>query len=270
MSLALEAAHIIKQKAPGFTPKVGFVLGSGLGALADSLQDKISIPYSELPGFPNSQVKGHGGVLSLGYLENVPVICLQGRAHSYEGDVYECIRTYVRCLKHCGCEIFFATNASGSLREDMPPGSLMIIEDHINLQPGNPLAGPNDDSIGLRFQPMDNAYDPTLRQALQSAAKDCNITVHQGVYLSLLGPCYETAAEIRAFKILGSDAVGMSTVPEVMVARHCGLRVAAVATITNYATGLAATSHSHDSVVATANAATSRLIQLIKQFIATL
>ena len=270
MSLAREAANIILQKAPGFKPRIGFVLGSGLGALADALQDKITIPYSDLPGFPNSQIKGHSGKLSLGYLENVPVICLQGRAHSYEGDVYECIRTYVRCLKFCGCEIFFATNASGSLREDMPPGSLMIIEDHINLQPGNPLVGPNDDSVGLRFQPMDNAYDPELRRLLALAADARDIKIHQGVYLSLLGPCYETAAEIRAFKILGSDAVGMSTVPEVMVARHCGLRVAAVATITNYATGLSATSHSHDAVVATANAATDRLIQLIKHFVATL
>lgn len=270
MSRAEQAAQIIQQRAPGFKPKVGFVLGSGLGALADSLQDKVVIPYSELPGFPNSQIKGHSGTLSLGYLENVPVICLQGRAHYYEGDVTEIVRTYVRCLKLCGCDIFFATNASGSLCQDMPPGSLMMIEDHINLQPIHVLAGPNDDEIGPRFLPLDDAYDPTLREKLVSAAKESQIQLHSGVYLSLLGPCYETSAEIRAFKTLGADAVGMSTVPEVIVARHCGLKVAAIATITNYATGLATTSHSHDAVVATANAATVKLIQLIKRFVATL
>lgn len=261
------SAAIIKQRLPNFTPKIGIILGSGLGGFAEQLDDAVSISYDELPGFPIPTVQGHGGSIVLGNLGGVSVACLQGRAHSYEGGNYDAVKTYVRTLKLLGCDYFLATNASGSLCEDVPPGELMLITDHINMQPGNPLVGRNDDEFGPRFLPLDNAYDQGMRDTLLNVAAKENITLNQGVYLAVLGPNYETAAEIRAFRILGADAVGMSTVPEVLVANHCGMKVAVIAIITNYATGLASCSHSHDSVVETAARAVEKLNRLIKQFV---
>ena len=264
------AAKIIKERLPSFEPTIGIVLGSGLGSFADQLEDAVTINYKDLPGFPEVTVHGHGGNLVLGYLSGVAVICLQGRAHTYEGASFETVKTYIRTLKLLGCDYFLATNASGSLREDVGPGSLMLITDHINMQPGNPLVGPNDDEFGPRFFPLDNAYDHDMREKLLKIAHEENISISQGVYLSVLGPNYETAAEIRAFRILGADAVGMSTVPEVLVANHCGMKVAVIATITNYATGLAHTSHSHESVVLVANKAAEKLNQLVRSYIGSL
>lgn len=267
-TLAHAAAEYISKRHPSFKPVVGIVLGSGLGQFAEELEDAISIDYTELPGFPKLTVHGHGGKLILGYCGNVGVVCLQGRAHTYEGvENYETVKTYVRTLKVLGCNYFIATNASGSLREDVGPGELMLITDHINFQPSNPLIGLNDDDFGPRFYPLDNAYDKSMRDSLLSVAQKNAINLHQGVYISVLGPHYETAAEIRAFKILGADAVGMSTVPEVLVANHCGLKVAVIATITNYATGLAKTSHNHNEVVKMAARAAINLNTLIKQYI---
>lgn len=267
---AHQAAEEIKKRLPDFSPKIGIVLGSGLGSFAKQLDDATYISYDVLPGFPELTVHGHGGNLVAGQLSGIDVVCLQGRAHSYEGDSFEQIKTYVRTLKQLGCEYFLATNASGSLREDVGPGELMLITDHINMQPGNPLVGPNDDDFGPRFVPLDNAYDKALRDKLLHLAHEEAISLHQGVYLSVLGPNYETAAEIRAFRILGADAVGMSTVPEVLVANHCGLKVGVIATITNYATGLACESHSHEAVVLMASKAAEKLNRLIKRFIAEL
>ncbi|KTD20806.1 xanthosine phosphorylase [Legionella lansingensis] len=267
MTSAHLAAEQIKKKVPHFKPVIGIVLGSGLGSFAEQLEDAVSIPYEELPGFPKLTVQGHGGKLVLGYLSGVGVVCLQGRAHTYEGNSYDAVKTYVRTLKLLGCEYFFATNASGSLREDVGPGELMLITDHINMQPGNPLVGANDDEFGPRFFPLDNAYDQETRENLLHIAHKENISLNQGVYLSVLGPNYETAAEIRAFRILGADAVGMSTVPEVLVANHCGMKVAVIATITNYATGLAHTSHSHEAVVLMASKGAEKLNRLLKHFI---
>lgn len=264
---AHQAAEKIKSMAPDFKPLLGIVLGSGLGSFAENLDRAIQIDYDDLPGFPRPTVHGHGGKLVLGYLNNVPVACLQGRAHSYEGNHHETVKTYVRTLRLIGCDYFLATNASGSLREEVGPGELMLITDHINLQPGNPLVGPNDDEFGPRFLPLDKAYDHELREKLLHIAKKEHINLHQGVYIAVLGPNYETAAEIRAFRILGADAVGMSTVPEVLVAHHCGMRVAVIATITNYATGMTQTSHNHDEVVKMAASATQKLEHLIKEFI---
>lgn len=270
-SYAHLAADYIQKLHPSFKPTVGIVLGSGLGQFADELQDSVRISYDELPGFPKVTVQGHGGNLILGYCNGVAVVCLQGRAHTYEGlENYETVKTYVRTLKLLGCNYFIATNASGSLREDVGPGELMLISDHINLQPSNPLIGHNDDSFGPRFYPIDNAYDKTMRQNLLSVANTHSINLTEGVYISVLGPHYETAAEIRAFKIWGADAVGMSTVPEVLVANHCGMQVAVIAMITNFATGLAQTAHSHDSVVATAENAAKKLNLLLKEYIADL
>ncbi|WP_019217086.1 purine-nucleoside phosphorylase [Legionella tunisiensis] len=261
------AAEKIKQQVPSFKPTIGIVLGSGLGSFADQLDDAVTISYDELPGFPKLTVHGHGGNLVLGYLSGVGVVCLQGRAHSYEGDHHDTVKTYVRTLRLLGCSHFMATNASGSLREDVGPGELMLITDHINMQPGNPMVGPNDDEFGPRFFPLDNAYDLGMREKLLQIAHKENIALNQGVYLSVLGPNYETAAEIRAFRIMGADAVGMSTVPEVLVANHCGMKVAVIATITNYATGLSRTSHSHEAVVLMASKAAEKLNRLVKQFI---
>lgn len=264
------AAKAIKERLPSFKPTIGIVLGSGLGSFAEQLDDAVSISYEELPGFPKLTVHGHGGNLVLGHLSGVGVVCLQGRAHSYEGANHETVKTYIRTLQLLGCSYFLATNASGSLREDVGPGELMLITDHINMQPGNPLVGPNDDEFGPRFLPLDNAYDNSMRERLLRIAHNENIRLNQGVYLAVLGPNYETAAEIRAFRIMGADAVGMSTVPEVLVANHCGMKVAVIATITNYATGLAHTSHSHDAVVAMASKAAEKLNRLVKQFVAEL
>ncbi|MBA2711045.1 MAG: purine-nucleoside phosphorylase [Tatlockia sp.] len=261
------AAEKIQKLLPDFQPKIGIALGSGLGGFAEQLEDAISISYEELPGFPRHKVYGHGHKLVLGYLEGVAVACLQGRAHSYEGPNDETVKTYVRTLRLLGCDYFLATNASGSLQEKVGPGELMLIRDHINLQPGNPLAGPNDDEFGPRFFPLDNAYDKSVCEKLLAIAEREEITLHQGVYISVLGPNYETAAEIRAFRIMGADAVGMSTVPEVLVANHCGMKVGVVAIITNYATGLNFTAHSHEAVVEKAAQTAGKLAALIKQFI---
>lgn len=266
-SNAHRAAAMIKERLPSFKPTIGIVLGSGLGSFAEQLEDAVSFGYDELPGFPVVTVHGHGGHLVAGHLSGVGVVCLQGRAHSYEGLNHEVVKTYVRTLKLLGCDYFFATNASGSLREDVGPGSLMLITDHINLQPGNPLVGLNDEEFGPRFLPLDNAYDASIREKLLMIAHKENIALNQGVYLSVLGPNYETAAEIRAFRILGADAVGMSTVPEVLVANHCSMKVAVIATITNYATGLSCTSHSHEAVVTVAKQAAEKLNILLKRFI---
>lgn len=268
------AAHLaaaqIKEQFPSFKPSIGIVLGSGLGSFADQLEQSVVISYEQLPGFPKLTVHGHGGNLVLGYHAGVGVVCLQGRAHAYEGANNETVKTYVRTLKLLGCDYFLATNASGSLCEDVGPGSLMLITDHINMQPGNPLVGSNEDEFGPRFFPLDNAYDLRMREKLLSIAQHNNILLNQGVYIAVLGPNYETAAEIKAFKFWGADAVGMSTVPEVLVANHCGMRVAVIATITNYATGLSQTSHSHEAVVSVAANAAEKMNLLIKQFISEL
>ena len=262
------AKDYIHKLLPSFKPTIGIVLGSGLGQFADELEDSTVISYEELPGFPKTTVQGHGGKLILGYWNGIGVVCLQGRAHTYEGlENYETVKNYVRTLKLLGCTYFIATNASGSLREDVGPGELMLITDHINLQPSNPLIGPNDDEFGPRFYPLDNAYDKTMRTDLLSIAQKNSIALNQGIYISVLGPHYETAAEIKAFKIMGADAVGMSTVPEVLVANHCGLKVAVIAMITNYATGLSKTSHSHEEVVKMASGAAVKLNTLLKQYI---
>ncbi|NCX96632.1 MAG: purine-nucleoside phosphorylase [Chitinophagia bacterium] len=264
---AHQVCTIIQKQFPDFKPKIGVILGSGLGSFAEQLTDNKKISYATLPGFPSCDVKGHAGTLSLGYLGNTGVVCMQGRAHSYEGMQNEVVKTYVRTFKLLGCEQLLIVNAAGSLREDVAPGELVLINDHINLQPTNPLVGKNDEEFGPRFFPLDKAYDLDMRKKLQSIASQNSINLHEGVYIATLGPNYETAAEIRAFKVLGADVVGMSTVPEVLVASHCGLKVAVISTITNFATGLTTISHSHDEVVKTAAKAASKLNILLSEFV---
>ena len=263
---AREAAAVVEQRAPGFRPRLGLVLGSGLGVLADDLEQVIPIPYGDLPGFRAGTVSGHAGALALGTLDGVPVACLQGRSHLYEGVDASAITTPVRTLKLLGVEALLLTNAAGSLRPEAGPGSLVAIADHINLQGFNPLMGPNDDEVGPRFPSLRDAYDPELRAGLHAAARELGTPLHDGVYLACSGPSFETPAEIRAFRTLGADAVGMSTVPEVILARHCGLRVAAVSAITNLAEGMGGEALSHEQTLKYAAAAAGDLARLVEAF----
>jgi xanthosine phosphorylase len=263
-----DAARIIAARARGFVPRVGLILGSGLAPLADAIDDApVAIGYGELPGFPVPSVEGHVGRLVLGRLGGQPVACLQGRVHVYEGARPEAIRLLVRTLKLIGCDILVATNAAGSLRAEAGAGSLMVLTDHINLLPFNPLVGANDEEFGPRFTAMEEAYDPELRTLLRRAAGDCGVTLHEGVYAACLGPSFETPAEVRMLGRLGADAVGMSTVPEVIVARHCGLRVAAVSVLTNLAAGLGSEPLSHAQTLAEAERAGADLIRLLVRFL---
>ncbi len=266
-SNAHKSCTLIQKQLPDFKPKIGVILGSGLGSFAEQLESCVKISYADLPNFPNCGVHGHAGALSLGYLGGIGVVCMQGRAHSYEGDQTETVKTYVRTFKLLGCEQLLIINAAGSLRENVAPGELVLITDHINMQPSNPLIGKNDDEFGPRFLPLDKAYNLSMRQKLLNIAVKNDIELHQGVYLATIGPNYETAAEIRAFKLLGADVVGMSTVPEVLVANHCGLQVAVISTITNFATGLTEISHNHEEVVKTASQAADKLNLILREFI---
>ncbi|MGV3740551.1 MAG: purine-nucleoside phosphorylase [Gammaproteobacteria bacterium] len=262
-----QAAVFIKTQYTDFKPRIGIVLGSGLGGFGEHLEDCKVIPYQKLPGFPSGAVHGHAGNMVLGSYAGVEVVALQGRAHYYEGNHSETVKTYVRTLQRLGCEYFIATNASGSLNPDAKPGQLMLITDHINLQGCNPLIGPNDDDFGPRFFPVDALYNLELRKQFLNIAQKLNIPLHQGVYIAVLGPNYETAAEIKAFRILGADVVGMSTVPEVLVAQHCGMKVGVISTITNYATGLNVVAHDHNEVVKVAAEGGKHLNQLLCQWI---
>jgi len=261
-----QAAAVMNDRS-GLRPRVGVVLGSGLGAVAEAVADPITIDYGELPGFPLPSVAGHGGQAVLGNIGDVPVAVLQGRAHLYEGGDLDKIRTPVRALRAAGAEILVLTNAAGSLRPEVGPGSLMLISDHINLSGVNVLAGPNDDEIGPRFPSLRDAYDPDLRAGLRAAAEELGTTLAEGVYLAVSGPTFETPAEIRAFAELGADAVGMSTVHETAVARHCGLRVAAISAISNLAEGMSDVPLSHEQTLLDAQRAAEDLAPLLVRFV---
>jgi xanthosine phosphorylase len=261
-----EAADIIRARQPGFTPRVAMILGSGLGVLAEQMTDAVSISYSELPGFPISTVHGHAGELVLGTLAGVPVVCMKGRGHFYEGYGANVMTSAVRTFKLLGCEMLLVTNAAGSLRAEVDAGSVVVLTDHINLLPGSPMAGPNDDRFGPRFFSMANAYDAELRALVKETAAAKNITVAEGVYLAAPGPNFETAAEIRAFRTLGADVVGMSVVPEVISARHCGLKVVGISAITNLAEGLSPFPLSHEQTLKYAAIAAKDLVTLIHSF----
>jgi xanthosine phosphorylase len=249
------------------SPRVGVVLGSGLGAVADAVEDPVVVGYEDLPGFPRPTVFGHAGRAVLGSIGGVPVAVLQGRAHLYEGGDLDALRTPVRALRAAGAEIVVLTNAAGSLRPSVDPGSLMAITDHINMTGVNLLMGPNDETIGPRFPSMRDAYDPILLDALRESARDLGIALAEGVYLAVTGPSFETPAEIRAYTALGADAVGMSTVQETILARHCGLRVAAVSVITNLAEGMSDEPLSHDQTLRAAEAGAGDLSRLLLEFI---
>lgn len=242
------AAAYLRAHLP-FTPDLALVLGSGLGGLADQIEQPVVIPYREVPGFPLSTAPGHAGQFVAGLLGGKKVLCMQGRFHYYEGHDMSAIALPVRVFKALGCRALILTNAAGGVNWDFSVGDFMLITDHINFMGANPLRGHNDDAIGPRFCDMTHVYTPELQQTAPAQG----LTLQQGVYLGYMGPSFETPAEIRAFRTLGADAVGMSTVPEAIAASHCGLPVLGLSLITNMAAGMAGKRLSGDEVIEIAN-----------------
>ena len=234
------AVATLTARAPtGFVPRVGVVLGSGLGAFGDTLEGVVKLPYRDV-GFPASSIVGHAGNLCLGHVgaRRVPVACMQGRVHGYEGHPADRVVFGVRALARWGCTHFVLTNAAGGVNASLEPGDLMLVTDHLNLMGWNPLTGENDDALGARFVDMTTAYDLELRALAHEAAREGGVTLREGVYCALSGPVYETPAEVRMLRVLGADAVGMSTAPEVIALRHLGRRVVAISCVTNKGAGI--------------------------------
>jgi purine-nucleoside phosphorylase len=258
-----EAARLIRARAGAEAPRLAVVLGSGLGALVDEVEDAVRIPYAELPGFPAPRVSGHAGALVVGHLRGTRVGLLAGRAHYYEHGDAAAMRGPVKTLAALGCRTLMLTNAAGSTREEMGTGSLMAITDHIAWCGRNPLIGETGDD---RFVDLSQAYDPVLLDRLRHVAASQDIRLHEGVYAWFSGPSFETPAEIRAIRMLGADAVGMSTVPEAILARRFGLRVAAASVITNHAAGMRPAPLSHDQTKSEAAKAEARFRALVAGF----
>lgn len=264
---ASEAARYIAAKATQHQPRVAVVLGSGLGGVADAVTDAIEIAYEEIPHFMRSTVEGHAGKLVIGSLAGVDVVVMKGRFHFYEGYSMEEATLPVRVFALLGIRSLVLTNAAGGVDSQLSPGSLMVITDHINLMGDNPLRGPNDDRFGPRFQDMTSVYTPSYVEIAKEAARELGIELAEGVYVGLRGPSYETPAEIRMMQNIGGDAVGMSTVPEVIVARHSGISVLAISCITNVAAGLTAAEIDHAEVMEVGARAGRRLAELIVRII---
>jgi purine-nucleoside phosphorylase len=232
-------------------PKIALVLGSGLGAFADDLTDAVRIPYSQIPSFPRSTAIGHAGQLVIGKTAGVAVAAMQGRTHLYEGYSAKEVSFPIRVFARMGIKAVILTNAAGGINLKYGQGALVVLRDHINLQGQNPLAGPNDDRFGPRFPDMSQAYSATYREIATSEAGKLRMTLHDGVYVALLGPSYETPAEIRYLRTIGADLVGMSTVAEVIAARHMGLKVLAISCVTNMAAGILDQPINHEEVLET-------------------
>ena len=268
----LEAsARFIRMQTGSEKPLVGIVLGSGLGRLADGIEEASVIPYRDIPGFPLSTATGHKGNFIQGRLGGKTVVAMQGRFHGYEGYPMSLVTMPIRVMKLLGVEYLFVSNAAGGANPDYQVGDLMIIKDHISLHP-NPLIGPNFDEMGPRFPDMTCAYDQELIARAESIAADRGIAVRKGIYLSSPGPTYETPAEVRFYRMAGADALGMSTTPEVIVARHCGLRVFGMSVITNRCNtdNVAGNLNDGEDVVRSANAAADRMTALFSELIASL
>lgn len=264
----IEASAVIVRKAlNGLTPKIALVLGSGLGGLADRAENAVQVSYDDLPGFPRPGVHGHAGVLVAGTVEGVPVIFLKGRTHFYEGTGAAPLKVMIRTLKSLGVDTLFLSNAAGSLRPEAPAGSLIAIADHINLSCTNPLTGYNDDDWGPRFVPMGNAWDKDLRDMLLQAARAIGVPLIEGVYAWFHGPTFETPAEIRMAKVIGADSVGMSTVPDCIIARHCGMKVVGCSAITNMGAGLSDENISHEQTIEQAAIAGEKLSRVVIRFL---
>lgn len=249
-------------------PQIGLVLGSGLGVLADELSQAVRIPYQEIPHFPQVTVEGHKGQLVIGELRGKTVVAMQGRFHYYEGHSLEAVTFPIRVMKAIGVSQLIVTNAAGGINLDFRPGDLMLIQDHINFTFRNPLIGPNDERLGVRFPDMSEAYSRRLRELAREVAQTLDIPLKEGVYVGLLGPSYETPAEIRMLRTLGGDAVGMSTVPEVIVARHAGLEVLGISCISNVAAGILDQPLSHEEVMETTERVKEKFLTLVQEIVA--
>jgi purine-nucleoside phosphorylase len=245
-------------------PRIAIILGSGLGAFADSLEHAHAIPFSEIDNFPHSDVIGHAGKFIIGLCGEVPVAVMSGRVHFYEGHPMQQVVFPIRVLQAMGCSSVIITNAAGGISDKLEPGCLVVLTDHINLQGTNPLIGPNDERLGLRFFDMTTAYDPQYRAIALREGLKIGIKMHEGVYIAVSGPSYETPAEIRAFRTLGADVVGMSTVPEVITARHMGMRVLAISCVTNFAAGIGRKPLVHEEVLEVGAMVRGQFMQLLQ------
>lgn len=248
-------------------PTIGIVLGSGLGAFADKITDAVAIPFAEIPHFPKSTVQGHSGRLVIGAIDGVPVAAMQGRVHAYEGYTPQEVTFPVRVLGLLGIKTLIVTNAAGGIRPGLQQGDLVLLSDHINFAGRNPLAGLNNDRFGPRFFDMTEAYSKRLRKLAASVAESKDFLLSEGVYLCVLGPSFETPAEIRAFHVLGADLVGMSTVQEVIVARHMGIEVLGISCVTNLAAGIQPEPLSHEEVMETGRRVAFQFTQLLTALI---
>jgi purine-nucleoside phosphorylase len=260
-----EAAALVRERSP-LRPAIGVVLGSGLGAFADALEDAVSVPFAAIPHFPASTVVGHTGSLVVGRSRGVAVAVMKGRVHFYEGYALDEVVFPVRVLGQLGVKTVVLTNAAGAINPAFAPGDLMVIEDHINLL-GNPLVGPNEDALGPRFPDMSEVYDRGLRDVTEAACRTASVRCHRGVYVSLTGPSYETPAEIRMFRTMGADAVGMSTVPEAIAARHMGMRVLGLSCLTNMAAGVTDRKLDHREVLETGERVKSALLEVLARVV---
>ena len=244
----LESCVKAVREKTDFVPKVALILGSGLGNYARNIKIEKEISYTEIPGFPVSTVPGHEGKFIFGYVGDVPVVCMKGRVHYYEGYDITDVVLPVRLMIQLGAQIVFLTNAAGGIKHDLSAGSLMLITDQISVFAPNPLIGPNDDRLGVRFPDMSDVYKPELQHAIKKAAMDNDIELHEGVYAQCTGPSFESPAEIRMLRTLGADAVGMSTVVEAIAATHMGARVCGVSCISNLAAGISPNPLCHEEV----------------------
>lgn len=264
-----DALRRIRQETD-LEPGVGVVLGSGLGGLADMVEDPLEIPYGEIPGWPVSTSVGHAGVLVLGEVDRVPLAVMRGRAHLYEGVGADRVVFGVRVLGRLGVRTLVVANAAGGINERYRPGMLVLISDHLNLMGISPLVGPNDDDLGPRFPDMSDAYDPKLRRLAREAAERLGLELREGVYAAWLGPQFETPAEIRFMRAVGGDLAGMSTVPEVIAARHMGIRCLGISVVTNMAAGVLPEKIDHNAVLEVGARASDSLTALLRELVPTL
>lgn len=261
-----ESADFIRERTDKM-PSLGVILGSGLGSLVDIMEEKTVIPYPEIPNFPQSSVAGHAGNLVIGRMGKEIIIAMQGRFHFYEGFTMKEVTYPIYVMKLLGVKNLIVTNACGGINRAFVPGDLMLLTDYINMLGNNPLIGENDERLGVRFPDMSEAYSLELLAKAEETAKTLGIAYQKGVYAIFSGPCYETAAEIRAYERLGADAIGMSTVPETIVANYLGMKVLGIACITNMATGIAKEKHTHEEVVRIANESSSKLCAWVEKLL---